>query len=324
MIQPLNVSSATLSAMYTSQRALFNVTYGEFESVWPRFAMRVKSSTKTENYHFATFPNTVKEWVDERELGRLATEQFSITNKKWEVGFSVGRDEIDDDQLGLLNPQIVEMAIAMKQHPDERIGYFLNDAMDAGGVFGNGFDGDPLIDDDHTWNTGYTAAQDNKGTGKLDLTDGPTNIATVRNALKNFYRPNGQKFGLRMNAIMVASNLVDVAYQICRSPYYNLGAAGTTDAVVERGNLNPIYRYNFDIIENPWLDDNHWFGLVTNRALKPVILQWRRNVEFASQLNPDSDDVFNREEYKYGASYRGEVGPGFWFLIYGMNGTVGL
>ena len=71
-------------------------------------------------------------------------------------------------------------------------------------------------------------------------------------------------------------------------------------------------------------DDDHWFMMVTDRAIKPVILQWRRDVEFASQLSPDSDDVFMREHYKYGASWRGEVGPGMWFLVYGMNGTASL
>ncbi len=55
-----------------------------------------------------------------------------------------------------------------------------------------------------------------------------------------------------------------------------------------------------------------WFLLDTSRALKPIILQKRKEFEFVSRTRIDDDHVFNNKEFLYGADARGNVGFGFW------------
>ncbi len=59
-----------------------------------------------------------------------------------------------------------------------------------------------------------------------------------------------------------------------------------------------------------------WFLLDTSRALKPFIVQIRKNPEFVAKDNPDDYNVFSKKEFLYGVDYRGNVGYGFWQMAF--------
>lgn len=65
-----------------------------------------------------------------------------------------------------------------------------------------------------------------------------------------------------------------------------------------------------------------WFLLCTNRPLKPIILQRRKDFQFVSKDNPDDDNVFNNNEFVYGADARMNVGFGFWQFAWGSKQTL--
>lgn len=65
-----------------------------------------------------------------------------------------------------------------------------------------------------------------------------------------------------------------------------------------------------------------WFLLCTNKALKPIILQKRRDFEFVAKDRLTDDTVFNNKEFQYGADARGNVGFGFWQQAYGSKQTL--
>lgn len=65
-----------------------------------------------------------------------------------------------------------------------------------------------------------------------------------------------------------------------------------------------------------------WFLLDLSRAIKPFVLQRRQKPELIAQTNPESDDVFMRNLYKYGVSDRKNVGYGLWQLAYGSKQTL--
>jgi phage major head subunit gpT-like protein len=62
-----------------------------------------------------------------------------------------------------------------------------------------------------------------------------------------------------------------------------------------------------------------WFLLDTTRALKPLIFQSRREVEFASKDRPDDEQVFMKKKYVYGVDRRDNAGFGLWQLAYGSR-----
>jgi phage major head subunit gpT-like protein len=65
-----------------------------------------------------------------------------------------------------------------------------------------------------------------------------------------------------------------------------------------------------------------WFLMVTKRALKPVILQKRRDFAFVAKDRPDDDNVFDNNEFVYGSDARANVGFGFWQMAWGSKQTL--
>lgn len=55
-----------------------------------------------------------------------------------------------------------------------------------------------------------------------------------------------------------------------------------------------------------------WYLLDTAKALKPVILQVRKDYEFVSKTSATDDNVFDKNEYVYGVDGRLNVGYGLW------------
>lgn len=65
-----------------------------------------------------------------------------------------------------------------------------------------------------------------------------------------------------------------------------------------------------------------WFLLDASRAIKPLIFQSRREVEFVSKDSPDDEHVFMRKKYIYGVDRRDNAGLGLWQLAYASKDTL--
>lgn len=59
-----------------------------------------------------------------------------------------------------------------------------------------------------------------------------------------------------------------------------------------------------------------WFLLDTSKVIKPVLYQKRRDYTFTAKTNLTDDNVFNRNEFVWGADGRGNAGLGLWQLAY--------
>ena len=92
-------------------------------------------------------------------------------------------------------------------------------------------------------------------------------------------------------------------------------------------------QYYFDT-DHPVLDENgqefsvsntgggsgtNWFLMDASRALKPLILQKRKDFRFVSKDKPTDDNVFDNNEFVYGSDGRMNVGFGFWQFAYGSK-----
>lgn len=65
-----------------------------------------------------------------------------------------------------------------------------------------------------------------------------------------------------------------------------------------------------------------WYLLDTNRALKPIILQKRRDFQFTAKDKLEDDNVFDNNEFVYGTDARGNAGFGFWQFAWGSKQTL--
>jgi phage major head subunit gpT-like protein len=324
MIDYLNISAAGLTAHYTNSRALFNVTLRAFPSLYPIFCQIMKSKTSKEQINFAYLLGGPKEWIGERQMEAYAHEDFEIKAHKYEYTVAISRDQIDDDQLGMVPGMIQELAMGMKRYQDELVAEFLIDHLDHTAIYPLGFDGKYLFADDHAWTTGYTVAQDNLVTTILTAANVEATLTAARLAMGQFRRPDGRLLGVRPNLLLTAPNQTDIARRALESDIMLLAAtesAGGGAAVVERGEKNIAKTWGIRVQEHPLLDPGMWILIDTKWSTKPVIFLDRRPIEFASQTTQASDDVFLEEEYKFGVSWRGYVGAGMWFTCYGSDGT---
>jgi phage major head subunit gpT-like protein len=65
-----------------------------------------------------------------------------------------------------------------------------------------------------------------------------------------------------------------------------------------------------------------WFLIDDSRAIKPIILQNRKENEFVALDNPTDDNVFHKKTFVYGVDARRGVGFGLWQLAYGSKQTL--
>lgn len=65
-----------------------------------------------------------------------------------------------------------------------------------------------------------------------------------------------------------------------------------------------------------------WFLLDTTKAIKPLIFQSRRDVEFVSKDRAEDDNVFMQKKYVYGVDRRDNAGYGLWQLAHGSKQTL--
>ncbi|MBP0483946.1 Mu-like prophage major head subunit gpT family protein [Sagittula salina] len=62
-----------------------------------------------------------------------------------------------------------------------------------------------------------------------------------------------------------------------------------------------------------------WFLMDTSRALKPLILQKRKDFQFVAKDKPTDDNVFDQNEFVYGTDARMNAGFGFWQMAWGSK-----
>lgn len=65
-----------------------------------------------------------------------------------------------------------------------------------------------------------------------------------------------------------------------------------------------------------------WFLLDVSRALKPIILQKRRDFTFVSKDKLTDSNVFDNNEFVHGADARGNAGFAFWQFAWGSKQTL--
>ncbi|MBW2559966.1 MAG: Mu-like prophage major head subunit gpT family protein, partial [Deltaproteobacteria bacterium] len=176
------------------------------------------------------------------------------------------------------------------------------------------FDGQYFYDTDHVV---AGSSVSNKGTAALSAatkTLVTASYGAARLAIMNFKDDEGRPLALIPNILEVPPALEATAKLICNNKK------------LEDDKPNP-YVGTAEVVVNPRLTSSTltsstaWFLHVTNRPLKPFIYQERKAPVFVQQANPDTEDVFMRKKFKFGAEARAAGGYGLWQLSYGSTGA---
>jgi phage major head subunit gpT-like protein len=296
-----------LRAAARSFRALFFQALEQDQSYERRMcsllSMEMPSTGDVESYEWLGDIPGMQEWIGERPMKDLAAYGQLITNKSWANGIKVKRATIEDDRLGQVMPRIRSLAEAYWRKRWELVL-----AVITGGKTLACYDGTYFIGSSHYEKNSGT--QVNLDTDLLDATA----YAEARQKLSTFVTDEGRVLNLRGTHLLVCPALEATAREILIASQNSAGATN-------------IWSGTAELVVVPGLDGG---GMTANKAwalcdlskpLKPVIDQIREPVQFAAQEQPTNEAVFLYDEFRYGANYRGNSGPGLWQLIYMSDGS---
>jgi phage major head subunit gpT-like protein len=83
---------------------------------------------------------------------------------------------------------------------------------------------------------------------------------------------------------------------------------------------NP-YKGTARLVVNPRLTSaTAWFLHCTSMPVKPFVYQVRKAPNFVEQTDAQTDNVFMRKKFRFGAEARAAGGYAFWQMSYGNRG----
>ena len=155
------VNQETVAALNVGFSTIFKKALEVTETLYQRVATVVPSSTAQNNYAWLGSWPMLREWVGERVIKALAAHGYTVLNKSFEATVGVKRDDIEDEQLGIYNPQFESLGVNAKKHPDKLVFALL-----AAGISTLCYDGQYFFDTDHpqgdeagsTWSNYTTGA----------------------------------------------------------------------------------------------------------------------------------------------------------------------
>jgi len=303
------VNKESLANVFTSLKTTFNNAFDAAPSVWDKIAMKVTSTTASNDYKWLSKFPKMRRWVGDKHIKSLEAFKYVIVNEDFEATVEVERNDIDDDNLGIYAPAAQGAGESSKQLPDEIVFELVN-----GGFTGLCFDSQFFFDVDHPVKnpaTGVAASVSNKGVAVLSIATQAAAMASIgaaRTAMRKFKDDEGRSLNVIPNVLLVPPALEDIA-----------NALNTADRL-EDGKAN-LYKGKFTVIVDGRLtSDTAWFLLDTTKSVKPFVYQERKAPVFVSQTDMNADDVFSRKVYKFGAEARAAGGYAFWQLAYGSTG----
>jgi phage major head subunit gpT-like protein len=300
------INAAVISDIFINLKTTFNKAFDTAPAVWQKIAMRVPSTGKLNTYAWlSNFPK-MKKWAGDKAVKALSAFGYTLTNDDFEATVEVDRNDIEDDQLGIYAPQAEMAGFAAKQFPDEGVIGIVNAAFTS-----PCYDTQYFCDTDHPVidpATGAAASVSNKGATALSCATQALAIGSLgaaRTAMKKFKNDEGQPLNITPNILLVPPALESVAFVLANNER------------LDDGKANP-YKGTIEVVCDARLtSDTAWFLLDTTKPVKPFIYQDRKSPVFVQATDPQSDDVFTRKKFKFGAEARAAFGYGFWQLCYG-------
>ena len=281
-----------LSAMYTNLRAVYLQSFEAAQNAdpWQRLVMEVPSTTLTETYEWLGSVPKMSEWVDERLLGDLSEESFSLTNKHYEATVAVDRNALDDNRLGMILPRVRQLAMEAARYPRELVM-----AKIVAGTSDTGYDGKALFANDHSGGDNLLAGT---GTAVANL---QADLGAAFGAMREFQDDHGRPLNITPDLVVVPAEL-------------EFPMRMALNAALTGGGDTNIYQGICDIMVAPELTDaNDWYAFSTKGAMKALIYQNRKAPEFVALDAADDYANFMRRELLYGVDARCAVGVGIWW-----------
>lgn len=297
------VNKATIAAVFLTLKTTFNNAFEATPSQWQKTAMLVPSGSSQNDYTWLSAFPKMRKWIGDKVLKSLEAFKYTVVNDDFEATVEVNRNDIDDDNLGIYAPQAQMAGYSAKQLPDEIVSDLKNNAFAS-----YCYDGQYFYDSDHPV-AGASVA--NLGTVALSgLTQAlaAASYGVARTAIMSFKDDEGRPLGLVPNVLEVPPALE---------------LQGKRLVAMEKladDTPNPYFG-TAELVLNPRLTSTTaWFLHCTQMPVKPFVYQERKAPVFVEQTDPQTDNVFMRKTFRFGAEARVAGGYAFWQMSWGSTG----
>jgi phage major head subunit gpT-like protein len=290
----------------TAFNALRALDSNEQINFWKQLSMEIPATQKITQLNWLGALPQFEEWKDTRKLSQLRNDNYQVRVKKWAAGIRVDMDDIEDDALGIYLPQISMLPQMSYVHRMNLMVDFLVSGF-ATTKYGACYDGQAFFS---------TAHKDGNGS-----------------TWSNFVHHTLDDAGALDEAIQTMMQVIDENGEPMYSPPTHLivgptNRANANTAVLADRLASGASNTNFKVVQvvvSPKITDGKWFlASLSNKAMKPLIFQMRRDLRFRIQgmeENEQSDDRFMKDIVKFGADARYNVAYGLPQVIVGSDAT---
>lgn len=298
------INKAALAAVFLALKTTFNKAFIAAPSTWQKIAMEVPSNSGQNDYTWlSNFPK-MRRWIGAKVAKALEAYKYVVVNEDFEATVEVDRNHIDDDQLGIYQPQAQMAGYSAAQLPDELV----YEAV-SGGFTKLCYDGQYFYDTDHPVGNTSVSNKSTVALSRATLAAADASYGAARTAMKKFKDEEGRSLNITPTVLLVGPALETV------------GRALLTNGKLADGTENPYQGTAELVVDGRIESDTEWHLLDTSKPVKPFVYQPRKKPVFVSQTNPEAEDVYNLKKYKFGAEARAAAGYGFWQLAFGSTGT---
>lgn len=310
-----SLDAAKIEAAYVGFHKTFQDRIQKADSIYARIATVVETDNLVDRQVWLTGLPMMRKWVGDKVLAKLRAESHPIVTAPYEASLEVPKHDIINDRLGLYRPKINQLADSYGWAIDNLVVGMLCAGIQ-GTALGATYDGQNLIDTDHTSLSGGGAAQSNKVTGALSATT--YNLAWTR--YLGFVDENGvpvNAAGRRMTLVVGPAN--------------REAARDIIDQQTQASGEQNMDRGTADLIVTPWiragtflvngvsvtLTGTEWFLLPSDSTA--VIVHIKQGVEFLSVET--GEFAFRTGKYLYGTEAEFGAAYGLWQEVVGGPGA---
>lgn len=289
------INTQTLDALNTGFKTNYQSGYTQAKPSAEVLATAVPSSTKDNTYGWMAKIPRMQKWAGDRVVQNLAAHSHSLVNETFELTVGVPREHIEDDNLGIYTPLMSEMGSQSRM-----LWHDLILAALAAGETSLCFDGQFFFDTDHP----IIPKDPSSGTYSNLFTATPltaTNFETRRAGMESLVGEDGKPLGLQVTHVVCGPALRGTANRIFNAQKNDAGADNVNYKAAE-------------VLVFPEISGSEWYLMDLSRAIKPIVVQKRKEPTFTSLTNPTDQNVFMKNEYIWGTDGRGAAGYTLPFL----------
>lgn len=317
--------AAKIEAAYIGFGTYLNNYFQRATSAWRGLAKVIDSDDLIHTELFLDSVPKMRLWEGDKVLNQIRGENLSIQTRPFEASCVIGKGDIINDRYGIYLDKIKQMGQAYDWHMMEMVIGMLIAGLQ-GTALGTTYDGQNLIDTDHTFlGNGTGTQQSNKVTGPFS--------ATVYQAAWNAFLTFKDEYNTPINVITP-----DLDASKSNRKMYLLHGPANRIAVrqVLTQEWIPSLQQNLDAgsaipVLLPWLTagtytvmgvpvtltGTEWFLLPENSAA--VLIQRKRQPQFLSV--EEGEFTFRTGKYLYGLESEDGAAYGMWQEVVGGPGA---